>query len=298
MSTTIHYNACPVCGSADLQPVFSVKDFTVSQQQFAIVACAKCTLRFTQDVPDAANIGPYYKSEDYISHTNTSKGLINKLYQTVRGYTMKVKRNLIQKHTGLQKGSLLDMGCGTGTFLHTMQQNGWQVTGMEPDDTARAAAKQAYGLIIDSPEQFYNLPAEKFDAITLWHVLEHVHDLHEYIAQLKKILKPNGRIFIAVPNYQAAEENVYSEYWAAYDVPRHLYHFSPESIRALMQKHQLHVSTYKPMWFDSYYISLLSSRYKNGKSNWLAAFWHGTTSNIKALGNAQKCSSVIYVIKK
>jgi SAM-dependent methyltransferase len=297
MSTTIHYNACPVCGSGDLQPVLSVKDFTVSQEYFPVVACKTCTLLFTQDVPNAAAIGPYYRSEDYISHTNTSKGLVNKLYQTVRGITMKTKRKLIEKQSGLKSGKLLDMGCGTGTFIHAMQHNGWQVTGMEPDETARQAGKQAYGLVIDSPEQFYHLPAETYDVITLWHVLEHVHDLHQYIAQLKKILKPNGRIFIAVPNYQTGEQEVYKAYWAAYDVPRHLYHFSPQSVRVLMQQHGLTVSAYKPMWFDSYYIALLSSRYKNGRSNWLAAFWHASLSNIKALGNPQKCSSVIYVIQ-
>lgn len=298
MATTIHYATCPVCGSGDLQEVLQVKDFTVSQELFPVVACKSCTLLFTQDVPDANSISPYYRSEDYISHTNTSKGLVNKLYQAVRGITMKMKRKLIEKQSGLKKGSLLDMGCGTGTFIHAMQQSGWLVTGMEPDDTARAAGKQAYGLNIDSPDQFYNLPAESFDVITLWHVLEHVHDLHQYIAQLKKILKPNGRIFIAVPNYQAGEQEVYKAYWAAYDVPRHLYHFSPQSIRVLMQQHQLTVDAYKPMWFDSYYIALLSSRYKNGRSNWPGAFWHASMSNLKALGNTRKCSSVIYVIKK
>lgn len=298
MATTIHYTTCPVCGSGDLQPVFPVKDFTVSQESFPVVSCTSCTLRFTQNVPDAEAIGPYYQSEDYISHTNTSKGLVNKLYQAVRGYTMKVKRNLIQKQTGLTQGSLLDMGCGTGTFLHTMQKSGWQVTGMEPDATARAAGKKNYGLSIDSPEQFYHLPADSFDVITLWHVLEHVHDLHQYIAQLKKILKPGGRLFIAVPNYQAREQQVYKANWAAYDVPRHLYHFSPQAVRGLMQQHQLTVSAYKPMWFDSFYIALLSSRYKHGRPNWIGACWQGVMSNLKALGNPQKCSSVIYVIKK
>jgi predicted SAM-dependent methyltransferase len=142
------------------------------------------------------------------------------------------------------------------------------------------------------------LPVNYFDAVTLWHVLEHVHDLSKYIQQLKALLKEKGRLFIAVPNYTATDAAVYKEYWAAYDVPRHLYHFSPRSMQALMEKNGLKVLLYKPMWYDSFYISLLSSRYKNGKTNWVAAFWNGLRSNLSAIGDNKKCSSVIYVIVK
>jgi 2-polyprenyl-3-methyl-5-hydroxy-6-metoxy-1,4-benzoquinol methylase len=298
MADLIHYSNCPVCSSADIKNVLSVKDHTVSSESFVIAECGSCTLRFTQDVPDASSIAPYYKAEDYISHTNTSKGLINQVYQLVRKRTITGKRRLIEKYTGIRNGSLLDVGSGTGSFVKEMKQNGWEVTGLEPDDDARKVAKELYQLDLADTNQFYQLPSGSFDAITMWHVLEHVHDLSAYIQQLRKVLKANGKLLIAVPNYTSFDAKIYQEYWAAYDVPRHLYHFTPKSIKTLMENNGLKVLQYKPMWFDSFYISLLSSKYKNGKTNWVAAACNGFRSNLKALGDMKKCSSVIYIISK
>jgi 2-polyprenyl-3-methyl-5-hydroxy-6-metoxy-1,4-benzoquinol methylase len=298
MNDLVHYTQCPVCSSTDIKNVLTVKDHSVSGQSFQLAQCGVCTLRFTQDVPGAASIGPYYKAEGYISHTNTSKGLVNRAYQFVRKRTMVGKRKLIEKTTGITKGQLLDLGSGIGSFVNEMRQNGWQVSGLEPDSDARKVAKELYQLDISDTNVFYQLPAGSFDAITMWHVLEHVHDLSAYIQQLKKILKENGRLLIAVPNYTSLDAEIYGEYWAAYDVPRHLYHFSPRSVQVLMEKHGLKVIQYKPMWYDSFYISLLSSKYKNGKTNWIAAPWNGLRSNLKAISNVKKCSSVIYVIGK
>lgn len=298
MGTIIHYTQCPVCDSTDLKTVFCAKDHTVSGEQFFIEECNNCSLRFTQDVPDENSIAPYYQSGDYISHSNTAKGLINRLYHFVRRRTLVKKRKLVQHVTGKQTGSMLDVGCGIGSFVNEMKTAGWETLGIEPDEGARLVAKQTYSLDIESPDIFYQLPAESFDAITLWHVLEHVHSLDNYISQLKAILGKEGRIIIAVPNYTAADANIYKESWAAYDVPRHLYHFSPRSMKTLMSKHGLKIEKYKPMWFDSFYISMLSSRYKNGNTNLIAAFWNGLRSNLSALSDVKKCSSVIYIIKK
>ncbi|HKO81705.1 MAG TPA: class I SAM-dependent methyltransferase [Chitinophagaceae bacterium] len=298
MNKRIHYTLCPVCDSPAITNVLQVKDHTVSGELFTIAECQSCTLRFTQDVPDENAIAPYYKSEDYISHTNTSKGFINRLYHSVRKRTIEKKRELVEKNTGLKEGKMLDVGSGIGSFVNEMKQHGWNAKGLEPDADARNVAKELYGLELTDIAQFYQLPADHFDAITLWHVLEHVHDLSNYVQQLKTLLKEKGRLFIAVPNYTATDANSYKEHWAAYDVPRHLYHFSPQSIAALMKKNGLSVLTYKPMWYDSFYISLLSSKYKNGKTNWLSAFWNGLRSNIVALANKKKCSSVIYIIGK
>lgn len=294
----IHYTHCPVCGSATINPVLSVKDHTVSHETFMIAECNDCSVRFTQDVPDSQSISPYYKSEAYISHTNTSKGLINSVYQLVRKKTMIGKRKLVQNATGLQQGKLLDVGSGIGTFAHEMKQNGWDVTGLEPDADARKLAAQLYQIELAGINQFYKLPAGNFDAITLWHVLEHVHDLQVYVQQLKKLLSGRGKLFIAVPNYTSKDAAVYKECWAAYDVPRHLYHFSPRAMQVLMERNGLKVEEHKAMWYDSFYISMLSSKYKNGKPNFLAACWYGLLSNIAALGNKRKCSSVIYIIGK
>jgi len=298
MANKIHYTHCPVCGSADLKNKWKAKDHTVSGELFDIAVCAACSLAFTQDVPDAASIGPYYKSENYISHSNTAKGLVNSIYHAVRKRTLAKKRKLVAAGTGLSQGSLLDVGSGTGAFVQDMQQHGWSVTGLEPDADARQVASQDYGVSLQDINAFYQLPAASFDAITLWHVLEHVHDLQPYVQQLKKLLKEKGRLFIAVPNYTSYDAGVYKDYWAAFDVPRHLYHFSPESMRVLMEKNGLKVLQYKPMWYDSFYISLLSSKYKNGRTNWFAAGWNGFVSNLKALFNVQRCSSVIYMIGK
>lgn len=298
MNKRVHYNSCPACGSSDLQKIFSVKDHTVSNESFLIEECKSCSLRFTQDVPDENSIGSYYKSEEYISHTNTAKGLVNSLYHRVRKRTLKNKRKLIQKATGLRTGKMLDLGCGTGSFVNEMKQGGWEATGLEPDPDARKVAKELYSLDITDTGQLYHLLAGTFDAITLWHVLEHVHDLHGYIEQLKKLLKKNGKLFIAVPNYTSGDAKIYKEHWAAYDVPRHLYHFSPRSVKILVEKHGLKLEQYKPMWFDSFYVALLSSKYKNGKPNLPAAFWNGLRSNLSAMNDVKKCSSIIYIISQ
>ena len=297
-SIIIHYKNCPVCGSASIKPVLWVRDFTVTQELFQVMECEACTLRFTQDVPTASAIAPYYKSEDYISHTNTSKGLINRLYQSVRKRTMKAKRELVEDQTGRYAGELLDVGSGIGTFAREMKNGGWHVTGLEPDADARSVAKKLYNVDLSETSALFSLKEGSFDAITLWHVLEHVHELDKYVNQFKNLLNDSGKLFIAVPNYTSKDASVYQEFWAAYDVPRHLYHFSPESIKMLMEKHGMKIDLYRPMWYDSFYISLLSSKYKNRKANLIAAFWNGLRSNSKALTSAKNCSSVIYIISK
>ena len=294
----VHYTQCPVCRSDAMHPVFHVKDYTVSGKEFEIVHCNVCSARFTQDVPDINEIGAYYKSDDYISHTNTTKGLINRLYQRVRMRTMKQKAGIVKKYTGLPAGNLLDIGCGTGTFLHTMQQQGWQVAGLEPDADARTIGKEQYGINAKPSHELFSLEPESFNAITLWHVLEHVHTLHEYVTQMKNLLAPQGVLFIAVPNYISKDARVYGKYWAGYDVPRHLYHFSPKAMEMLMQQHQLKIVKMLPMWFDSFYVDMLSSKYQSGKINYISAGLHGLASNIHAVGNVEACCSVIYVIKK
>ncbi len=176
-----------------------------------------------------------------------------------------------------------------------MQESNWEVTGLEPDETARNKALERYGLQLYASEKLYTLPANSFDAVTMWHVLEHVHDLHGYINQIKSLLKPGGKLFIAVPNYTCCDEDIYKEYWAAYDVPRHLYHFSPVSMKELLELHGLTVDSIKPMWYDSLYVSLLSEKYKTGRFNPGQAFFNGIISNGRALVNTKKCSSIIYV---
>ena len=292
----IIYSACPCCNSENIVKALSAKDRTVSNEEFEIWQCNACTARFTQNVPDKNEIEKYYQSEDYISHSDTKKGFINSLYHRVRKRTLHSKRKTVEKFTKLSTGKVLDIGAGTGAFLSTMDKAGWNVTGIEPDEIARENAKKLYGLSLQTPQELFNLPPQSFDAITMWHVLEHVHELHEYMYQLKKLLKPTGCLFVAVPNYTCYDEKVYKEFWAAYDVPRHLYHFSPRSITQLLLQHGLQLKDIKPMWYDSIYVSMLSEKYKSGKNNFLKAGWNGYVSNLKALFDNEKCSSVIYIV--
>lgn len=275
----------------------TVKDHSVSKEAFVIWQCADCSLRFTQDVPDEDSIGRYYQSNDYISHSNTSKGLLNGLYQKVRRHTLTQKAALIIRHTK-ERGRMLDVGAGIGAFLSVMKEKGWNATGIEPDEGARKKAKELFDLSLEEPSILFDLPPRQFDAITLWHVLEHVHQLHDYVEQLKNLLSQNGKLFVAVPNYTSTDAAAYRNYWAAYDVPRHLYHFTPNSIFVLMERHGLKINAKKPMWYDAFYISLLSSKYHRGRVSWVQAGLNGLRSNIRALFNAGKCSSIVYIIEK
>lgn len=298
MSDVVHYTSCPACGSKEFYPVMEVADHSVTKELFSLLECKECQLRFTQDVPNPQSIVRYYQFEQYISHTNTKKGGINKLYQWVRTFTLHQKRRLIEKQSGLSSGNLLEIGAGTGAFAATMQRAGWQVTALEPDAGARQIAKEQFGVQLSDSSRFYELPIGQYDVITLWHVLEHMHDLRQVLGHLRTLLKPGGKLFIAVPNYTSYDAHVYTSYWAAYDVPRHLYHFSPRAMRNLLSAHQLVLTDTMPMWFDSFYVSLLSTSYQKGKTNYLNGLFTGLLSTIKTLGDTERSSSLIYICRQ
>jgi 2-polyprenyl-3-methyl-5-hydroxy-6-metoxy-1,4-benzoquinol methylase len=292
----IVYTSCPNCGDKNIFKVLSAKDYTVSGEEFEIWECRNCTQRFTQNVPEEKEIGKYYQSENYISHSDTSKGLINNLYHKVRKRTIIQKRKLIENATGKKRGNILDVGAGTGAFLNEMKTANWNCDGIEPDKTAREKAAELYHLNLKEAEKLYLLSPQSFDAITLWHVLEHVHELHKYVEQLKNLLSAEGKLFIAVPNYTSGDEKIYNQYWAAYDVPRHLYHFSPKAMEVLLNAHGLNIEEIKPMWYDSVYVSMLSEKNKTGDSHPLKAFVNGIISNLEAVSDHSKCSSLIYIV--
>jgi 2-polyprenyl-3-methyl-5-hydroxy-6-metoxy-1,4-benzoquinol methylase len=294
----IQYSACPVCDSTQFSVQLQVTDYTVSQQQFQVAFCQNCSQGFTQNIPEQNAIGDYYKAESYISHTDSEKGVINKLYHIVRKQTLQRKVKLVKQVTQKQTGNILDIGCGTGAFLNAMHQQQWQVKGLEPDADTRARAKQLYGIETEPSHTLFNEQDGKYDAVTMWHVLEHVHELKPYLQKIQSILTANGKLIIAVPNYTSYDAQHYKAHWAAYDVPRHLYHFSPKSMEVLLTNMGFKLKAKKPMWFDSFYVSMLSEQYKNGKGNIIKAFFIGLVSNLKALTNTDKCSSVIYIFEK
>jgi 2-polyprenyl-3-methyl-5-hydroxy-6-metoxy-1,4-benzoquinol methylase len=288
---------CPVCGNEKLSFALKTIDYTVSNEEFSIYQCEHCSLRFTDNIPSLSQIGKYYESEQYISHTNSTKGLFNKLYQLVRNYSVVSKRELVCKYSNSNSGIILDYGCGTGSFLNEMKSNGWGIKGVESDAGAAQKATLLNGIKIDDSSSLSSFIPESVDVITLWHVLEHVHDLHPTLTTLKSILKANGVMFVAVPNYQSFDAAHYKQFWAAYDVPRHLYHFSKKSMDNLMEANGLQIVKVLPMWFDSFYVSLLSEKYKKNPIGPILAVIVGLLSNIIAFfkGNS---SSLIYVIKQ
>lgn len=294
----IHYQQCPVCNGSEIQPVLSARDFTVSGQPFSIWECADCGLRFTQDVPDQETIGPFYQSDAYISHSDTKKGLVNAIYHQVRNFTLKQKRKLIIRVTGKMQGRILDIGAGTGAFLDQMHQRGWKVTGLEPDAGARSVAAEKYRLELLELSGLTKPDPGTYDAITMWHVLEHVHELHSYIHTIRELLVPGGVLVLALPNYKSEDARIYGENWAAYDVPRHLYHFCPASVKKLLSIHDMELQSIHPMWFDSFYISLLSEQYQHGKPGYGRAILNGLRSNRKAISNKEIASSLIYIARK
>jgi 2-polyprenyl-3-methyl-5-hydroxy-6-metoxy-1,4-benzoquinol methylase len=276
----------------------TVKDYTVSNKKFDLLYNETLEMLVTFPQPKAEELAGYYESDDYISHTDSKKSGTDKLYQIVKKIALASKLKLINSFKIADK-NLLDIGCGTGDFLLTCKNNGWKVTGVEPNAKARINAENK--LSGESGSQIYSeinqLKNEsQFDVITLWHVLEHVPNLDIYIEALKSRLKPNGTLIVAVPNFKSYDANHYKQFWAAYDVPRHLWHFSKKSIQALFAKQEMSVVKTSPMVFDSFYVSLLSENYKNGKSNFLKAFYIGLASNLKAM-RTKEYSSLIYIIK-
>ena len=286
-------SACPICKHTELTSFLTCKDYTVSQEDFSIVACKNCGFRFTNPRPREEAIGRYYQSENYISHSNTKKGLVDKVYHLVRNYTLKSKLNLLNS-LGTKSKKLLDIGCGTGMFIKVCQDNGWQVTGVEPDEGVRQLATDQTKTEIESTIWELDQSA-KYDVITMWHVLEHVHQLEKYTLWLSQHLNPNGKLVIAVPNLESLDAQTYKEKWAAYDVPRHLYHFRQQDIKHLFELRDFKIEQTLPMYFDSFYVSMLSTKYKEGKTNYLEAVMSGLKSNWKAV-KTKEYSSLIYIL--
>jgi SAM-dependent methyltransferase len=288
-------NNCPICGSPSFELFLSGKDYFLTEEDFNIVKCKDCGFRYTNPRPEITNLGRYYQSTDYISHSDSSKGLLAVVYQIVRKYTLRRKMVMIQKFKST--GEILDIGCATGQFLKFMADNGWIVTGIEPDKKTRLRAISSFGLKIYPEEQINLFKNSTFDVITMWHVLEHVSDLKERMQQLGNLLKPDGTLIIAVPNSNSYDAQKYEKFWAGYDLPRHLYHFTKVDMKLLFDKFGFTIVKTIPMKFDSYYVSLLSEKYKSGKMRWAHALWNGFWSNMNS-GGGNGHSSIIYIIKK
>lgn len=286
------YDACPVCESTQFGTHLQVKDWMITHESFTIQKCNSCGFHFTNPIPNEETIGSYYKSEEYVSHSSTNKGLVNKLYNLVRNLTLDHKVSLIRSYT--KGNSVLDIGSGTGHFLNACVKEGLFVQGLEPDVDARNFAKEHFDLNLQELDTLKAIETNSKDVITMWHVLEHVYHLKRDVAEMVRVMKDNGTLFIAVPNMDSYDAKVYKEYWAAYDVPRHLYHFQENTIKQLFSQFGLECVKIVPMKFDAYYVSMLSEKYKGG--NIVKAFLNGLLSNLKSESHGY--SSQIYVFQK
>jgi 2-polyprenyl-3-methyl-5-hydroxy-6-metoxy-1,4-benzoquinol methylase len=285
---------CPVCEKSSFSPFLKGEDYFLTNEEFFIVSCDHCRMKFLNPRPGENEIGRYYESPDYVSHGG-EKNTLNFLYRQVRKFSLQQKYRLVKKVASGTK--LLDIGCGTGEFLHHCKQKGLTVSGIEPGTKPRTFARDKYNLEVSGESVLEEMNQPRFDVITLWHVLEHVHLLRERMKKITEILNPDGTIIIAVPNSDSWDALHYGKFWAAYDLPRHLYHFTGETMKILAEKHKLEIFKVIPMKLDAFYISLLSEKYYRGKQNYFNAVVNGIRSNNFAARNNSNYSSLIFVLK-
>ena len=267
-----------------------VRDYSVSKEIFELHHNPEYDVLITFPKPSLDKLPSYYESDDYISHTDGKRSFFEKAYHFIKGIALKNKVKLINAHS--QRGKILDIGAGTGDFLVSAKNDCWETIGIEPSVKAKQIAINKGVSFVDDLAALEN---NSIDVITMWHVLEHVPNLDEYINELKR-LKPSGTIIIAVPNFKSFDAKYYGKFWAAYDVPRHIWHFSRTTIKKLFAEKEMRLVEVLPMKFDSFYVSLLSEKYKTGSMNYLKAFFVGLQSNIKGK-QSKEYSSHIYIIK-
>lgn len=293
----IHYQHCPLCSSGQIVQYLKSADFFLTGEEYDLIKCESCGLVFTQDRPDEENMGKYYDSTEYASH-NASKGLLNLLYRFARNVMLRLKSYLIIRLTGRKRGALLDIGSGSGHFLAKMRNAGWEVKGIEINDKAREASSLRFGIEVFHPDQLAFFKAESFDCITFWHVLEHLNDPEYHLKNAMRLLKPGGCCIVALPNCNSLDAEHYKKYWAAYDVPRHFWHFTPDSFSFLARNVKCEVSSVKKLPADVFYISVLSEKYRGKKFYAIPGFLKGLWFTILSANRKERSSSLIYVLLK
>jgi SAM-dependent methyltransferase len=289
---------CPVCMGQTFVPFQQCEDYTVSHETFQLVTCQHCSFVLTNPRPNEFELSKYYESDNYVSHAKEARSIFDNVYRTIRTFAIQWKVGIVIKQSpSTPKLALLDFGCGTGSFLKQCEQKGWTIAGVEPSDSARSIANT---ILQNTVKKDLSEIPEQFEAITLWHVLEHVPNLDDVFKALKSKLANDGAMFIAVPNHQSLDAKYYAKHWAGYDVPRHLSHFDKRTMETFIQKHGCKIVDIVPMKLDAYYVSMLSEAYKANTRNLLTLLRGaiaGLKSNLSARKNSEY-SSLIYIIKK
>jgi 2-polyprenyl-3-methyl-5-hydroxy-6-metoxy-1,4-benzoquinol methylase len=287
---------CFVCSGNKFSNFLSLKDYFLSQEKFSLIKCESCGLLYTLPRPNPDSIYNYYNSEEYTSHNASDRSLKNLLYRQVRKVSISRKLQLIKKYC--ERGKILDIGAGTAEFLNYCRAHDWAIAGVEPNTKAREISFERHGIALLNEVDLSILEKGSMDVISMWHVLEHIADPVSQLEINHQLLDKNGLLVLALPNYESWDAYIYGRYWAAYDVPRHLYHFTSESVKLLAEKSGFRVQEIHPMKFDSFYICLLSEKYKNGKMNYAKAFSNGLRSNVVAGKGSFGYSSLVYMLKK
>ena len=296
--TVITHDKCPLCQSSAIKKRFACVDEFATGEQFDIFECTACGLAFTQNVPDEKEIDRYYESPTYISHSNTSKGFVNRVYHIARRIMLQKKARKVEKLTGLKNGRLLDYGAGTGHFARLMETRGWSVTAIEKNGKARELTLKEFGFEMLPVEALSTIKDKELDVVTMWHVMEHIQEPDRMWDELHRILGDKGIAIIAVPNSASYDALKYKEHWAAYDVPRHLWHFTPSTIAQWGEKHGFVLDGQYTMPFDGFYISMLSEQYKGSRLHTTRGFWNGFKGWLAQCRRRSASSSIIYVFGK
>jgi SAM-dependent methyltransferase len=294
----IRHNHCPLCFSKRISLHLECTDHLLSGEEFELFRCQECGFIFTREYPDEKSIAAYYESDDYISHDDEAKGSLNRVYLLARDIMLNRKRRIVENVTGLKKGKILDIGCGTGYFAGTMKKAGWDVTGVEPNRKARDFGSKRFALNIISPDHLSDLQEKSFNSVTLWHVMEHLHDLSKYSDEIDRLLKPGGICITALPNSNSYDAKYYGRFWAAYDPPRHLWHFNPSTVSLFWEKKGYKIAYMKNLPLDVFYISILSEKNKGSFVPFIKGLMMGGIFALESALDKNRSSSLIYFLHR
>jgi SAM-dependent methyltransferase len=294
----VHNFACPLCSSEKISIYLNSRDYFLTGEPFALFKCSSCGFVFTQDYPEEHEMGKYYESEEYLSHNDSSNGFSDRIYRLVRNIMLGRKKGMVRKFTGLKKGNILDIGSGSGHFAMKMKKAGWQVKGIEINEKTRKLSASKLGLDIIDPKEIGTLKTASFDCITLWHVLEHFHKPFEYYNEIMRLLKPGAICITALPNCSSYDARHYREFWAAFDVPRHLWHFTPSTFALFSEKTGFQTEKILNLPADVFYISYVSEKYKEVNNPFLKGIIRAKFYAIGAFFKIERSSSLIYILRK